>query len=103
MNMTKNTICLWYNHDAEEAAHFYAETFPNSSVGAVVLAPGAYPSGKEGDVIMVDFTVMGIPCIGLNGGPMFKHNEAFSFQVTTEDQEEMERYWNAIANNGGQE
>jgi len=103
MNMTKNTICLWYNHDAEEAAHFYAETFPNSSVGAVVLAPGAYPSGKEGDVIMVDFTVMGIPCIGLNGGPMFKHNEAFSFQVTTEDQEEMERYWNAIVNNGGQE
>lgn len=103
MNMTKNTICLWYNHDAEEAAHFYAETFPNSSVGTVVLASGDYPSGKAGDVITVDFMVLGIPCIGLNGGPMFKHNEAFSFQVTTEDQEETDRYWNAIVNHGGQE
>ncbi|ATO18399.1 hypothetical protein BS636_01270 [Acinetobacter sp. LoGeW2-3] len=103
MNIAKNTICLWYDHDAEEAARFYAETFPNSSVGAVVLAPGDYPSGKKGDVITVDFTVLGIPCIGLNGGPMFKHNEAFSFQVATEDQEETDRYWNAIVNNGGQE
>lgn len=103
MNIAKNTICLWYNHDAEEAARFYAETFPNSSVGAVVLAPGDYPSGKEGDVITVGFTVLGIPCIGLNGGPVFQHNESFSFQVATEDQEETDRYWNAIVNNGGQE
>lgn len=103
MNIAKNTICLWYDHDAEEAARFYAETFPNSSVGAIVLAPGDYPSGKEGDVITVDFTVLGIPCIGLNGGPVFQHNESFSFQVATEDQEETDRYWNAIVNNGGQE
>lgn len=103
MNIAKNTICLWYDHDAEEAARFYAETFPNSSVGAVVLAPGDYPSGKAGDVITVDFTVLGIPCIGLNGGPVFQHNESFSFQVATEDQEETDRYWNAIVNNGGQE
>ena len=102
MNIARSTICLWYDHDAEEAARFYAETFPNSSVGAVVLAPGDYPSGKKGDVITVDFTVLGIPCIGLNGGPMFKHNESFSFQVATEDQEETDRYWNAIVNNGGQ-
>ncbi len=103
MNIAKNTICLWYNHDAEEAARFYAETFPNSSIGAIVLAPGDYPSGKAGDVITVDFTVLGIPCIGLNGGPVFQHNESFSFQVATEDQEETDRYWNAIVNNGGQE
>ena len=103
MNIAKNTICLWYDHDAEEAARFYAETFPNSSVGAVVLAPGDYPSGKAGDVITVDFTVLGIPCIGLNGGPVFQHNESFSFQVATEDQEETDRYWNALVNNGGQE
>ena len=103
MNIAKNTICLWYDHDAEEAARFYAETFPNSSVGAIVLAPGDYPSGKAGDVITVDFTVLGIPCIGLNGGPVFQHNESFSFQVATEDQEETDRYWNAIVNNGGQE
>jgi len=103
MNIAKNTICLWYDHDAEEAARFYAEAFPNSSVGAIVLAPGDYPSGKEGDVITVDFTVLGIPCIGLNGGPVFQHNESFSFQVATEDQEETDRYWNAIVNNGGQE
>lgn len=93
MNIAKNTICLWYDHDAEEAARFYAETFPNSSVGAIVLAPGDYPSGKEGDVITVDFTVLGIPCIGLNGGPVFQHNESFSFQVATEDQEETDRGW----------
>ncbi len=103
MNIAKNTICLWYDHDAEEAAQFYAETFPNSSVGAIVLAPGDYLSGKEGGVITVDFTVLGIPCIGLNGGPVFQHNEAFSFQVATEDQEETDRYWNAIVNNGGQQ
>ncbi|MHA5056101.1 VOC family protein [Acinetobacter schindleri] len=103
MNIAKNTICLWYDHDAEEAARFYAETFPDSSVGAIVLAPGDYPSGKEGDVITVNFTVLGIPCIGLNGGPEFKHNEAFSFQVATQNQEETDRYWNAIVNNSGQE
>lgn len=103
MNIAKNTICLWYDHDAEEAARFYAEIFPDSSVGAIALAPGDYPSGKEGDVITVNFTVLGIPCIGLNGGPEFKHNEAFSFQVATQDQEETDRYWNAIVNNSGQE
>ena len=103
MNIAKNTICLWYGHDAEEAARFYAEIFPDSSVGAIVLAPGDYPSGKEGDVITVNFTVLGIPCIGLNGGPEFKHNEAFSFQVATQDQEETDRYWNAIVNNSGYE
>jgi 2-polyprenyl-6-hydroxyphenyl methylase/3-demethylubiquinone-9 3-methyltransferase len=101
--IAKNTICLWYNHDAEEAARFYAETFPDSSVGKVHRAPGDYPSGKEGDVLTVDFTVMGIPCIGLNGGPEFKHNEAFSFQVATKDQAETDRYWNAIVGNGGEE
>lgn len=103
MNIAKNTICLWYDHDAEEAARFYAQTFPDSSVGAIVLAPGDYPSGKKGDVITVNFTVLGIPCIGLNGGPEFKHNEAFSFQVATQDQEETDRYQNAIVNNSGQE
>src|SRR2546423_15688480 len=99
----KNTICLWYDGDAKDAAQFYAETFPDSSVDAVHKAPGDFPSGKEGDVITVEFTVMGIPCVGLNGGPMFKHNEAFSFQVATEDQEETDRYWNAIVGNGGEE
>ncbi len=103
MTQAKNPICLWYDGDAEEAARFYAETFPDSSVTAVHRAPGDYPSGKEGDVITVDFTVMGIPCIGLNGGPMFKHSEAFSFQIATKDQEETDRYWNAIVGNGGQE
>jgi predicted 3-demethylubiquinone-9 3-methyltransferase (glyoxalase superfamily) len=98
----KNTICLWYNHDAEEAARFYAKTFPNSSVDAVHRAPSDYPSGKEGDVLTVEFTVMGIPCIGLNGGSAFKHSEAFSFQVATVDQAETDRYWNAIVNNGGE-
>jgi 2-polyprenyl-6-hydroxyphenyl methylase/3-demethylubiquinone-9 3-methyltransferase len=99
----KNTICLWYDDDAEDAARFYAKTFPASSVGAVHRAPGDYPSGKEGDVLTVDFTVMGIPCMGLNGGPVFKHSEAFSFQIATEDQAETDRYWNAIVGNGGQE
>lgn len=101
--IAKNTICLWYERDAEEAARFYAKTFPDSSVGAVHRAPGDYPSGKQGDVLTVEFTVMGIPCLGLNGGPAFKHNEAFSFQVATEDQAETDRYWNAIVDYGGQE
>ena len=101
--MHKNTICLWYNRDAEEAARFYAKTFPQSSVGGVHRAPADYPDGKAGDVLTVEFTVVGIPCIGLNGGPMFKHNEAFSFQIATEDQAETDRYWNAIVGNGGQE
>ena len=103
MNIAKNTICLWYDNDAEAAARFYAKTFPDSSIGAINLAPGDYPSGKEGDVITVDFRVLGISCIGLNGGPAFQHNEAFSFQVATEDQEETDRYQNAIVGNGGQE
>ena len=101
--MSKNTICLWYDKDAEAAARFYAATFPDSDVGAVHHAPSDYPGGKEGDALMVEFTVLGIPCLGLNGGPVFKHNEAFSFQIATEDQEETDRYWNAIVGNGGQE
>ena len=101
--IAKNTICLWFDDDAEGAAKFYAETFPISSVIAVHRAPGDYPSGKEGDVLTVEFTVLGIPCLGLNGGPAFKHSEAFSFQVATEDQAETDRYWNAIVNNGGRE
>lgn len=92
MNIVKNTICLWYDNDAETAARFYADTFPDSSIDAINLAPGDYPSGKEGDVITVEFTVMGVACIGLNGGPGFQHNETFSFQVATEDQEETDRY-----------
>ena len=103
INIAKNTICLWYDDGAESAARFYAETFPDSSVGAVHRAPGDSPSGKEGDVLTVEFTLLGIACLGLNGGPMFKHNEAFSFQVATEDQGETDRYWNAIVGNGGQE
>ncbi len=101
--MAKNTICVWYDKDAEDAARFYAETFPESSVGAVMRAPGDFPDGKQGDVLVVEFTVAGIACIGLNGGPAFKHSEAFSFQISTEDQEETDRYWNAIVGNGGQE
>jgi len=99
----KNTVCLWYDGDAEEAANFYAKTFPDSRVDQVDRAPADYPAGKEGDPIVVWFTVMGIPCMGLNGGPTFKHNEAFSFQVETKDQEETDRYWNAIVGNGGEE
>ncbi|MEN0039036.1 MAG: VOC family protein [Cellvibrio sp.] len=99
----KNTICLWFDREAEDAARFYAKTFPNSSVGAVFRAPGDYPSGKEGDVLTVEFTVFGIPCIGLNGGDVFKQSESFSFQIATDDQAETDRYWNAIVNNGGAE
>ncbi|HEX2852578.1 MAG TPA: VOC family protein [Opitutaceae bacterium] len=99
----KNTICLWYNKDALDAARFYAATFPDSKVTAVHNAPSDYPSGKEGDVLTVEFTVLGIPCLGLNGGTTFSHSEAFSFQVATDTQEETDRYWNAIVGNGGQE
>ena len=99
----KNTICLWYDRNALEAAKFYAATFPDSKVGAVHYAPGDFPSGKEGDELTVEFTVLGIPCIGLNGGPAFKQSEAFSFQVATDDQAETDRLWEAIVVNGGQE
>ncbi|MER2537309.1 MAG: VOC family protein [Rhizobiaceae bacterium] len=103
MANAKNTICVWYDKDAEEAARFYAKTFPDSAVGAIHHAPGDYPDGKKGDVLMVEFTVCGVACIGLNGGPTFKHSEAFSFQIATDDQEETDRYWNAIVGNGGKE
>lgn len=99
----KAIICLWYEGEAEAAANFYAATFPDSHVGAVDRAPSDNPSSKEGAVLTVDFTVLGLPCFGLNGGPMFKHSEAFSFQVATDSQEETDRYWNAIVSNGGQE
>jgi predicted 3-demethylubiquinone-9 3-methyltransferase (glyoxalase superfamily) len=99
----KNTICLWFDKDAHDAARFYASTFPDSTVTSVQTAPADYPSGKQGDVLVVEFTVCGIPCIGLNGGPEFTHNEAFSFQIATDSQEETDRYWNAIVGNGGQE
>jgi len=99
----KNTICLWYDGAALDAAQFYAATFPDSAVGKVLRAPGDYPAGKQGNVLTVEFTVMGIPCLGLNGGPEFKHNEAFSFQVSTDDQAETDRLWNAIVGNGGRE
>jgi len=102
-SIARNTICLWYNGGAEDAARFYAATFPNSSVGAVLHAPGDFPSGKQGDVLTVSFTVLGIPCLGLNGGPAFQQSEAFSFQVATADQAETDRYWDAIVANGGQE
>ncbi|MBW8881017.1 MAG: VOC family protein [Asticcacaulis sp.] len=101
--MHKNTICLWYDKDAEAAARFYAEVFPDSAVGAVHTAPSDFPGGKAGDVLTVEFTVCGIPCLGLNGGNVFKPTEAFSFQIATEDQAETDRYWNAIVGNGGQE
>jgi predicted 3-demethylubiquinone-9 3-methyltransferase (glyoxalase superfamily) len=100
---SKNTICLWYDRTAEEAARFYAKTFPDSAVGAIRRAPGDYPAGKKGDVLTVEFTVLGISCLGLNGGPEFKHNEAFSFQIATDDQDETDRLWNAIVGHGGQE
>jgi predicted 3-demethylubiquinone-9 3-methyltransferase (glyoxalase superfamily) len=99
--VAKNVICLWYNNTAEEAASFYAKTFPNSAVTGVHRAPGDFPSGKQGQVLTVEFTVVGVPCLGLNGGPAFKHSEAFSFQIITEDQAETDRYWNAIIDNGG--
>src|SRR5690554_4790442 len=102
-SIAKNTICLWYDDAAEEAARFYAEVFPDSSIGAVHRAPADNPSVKEGSVLTVEFTVLGVACLGLNGGPAFKHNEAFSFQIATEDQEETDRYWNAIVSNSGQE
>ena len=100
---SKNTICLWFDKEAQAAARFYAATFPNSEVTAVHKAPSDFPGGKKGDELMVEFTVLGIPCIGLNGGSAFKQSEAFSFQIATDNQEETDRYWNAIVNNGGQE
>ncbi len=103
MQSPKNTICLMLDKGAEQAAKFYAETFPNSSVGRIHRAPSDYPSGKEGDVLVVEFTVMGIPCAGVNGGSHFTHSEAFSFQVATDDQKETDKYWNAIVENGGEE
>jgi predicted 3-demethylubiquinone-9 3-methyltransferase (glyoxalase superfamily) len=103
MASAKNTICVWYDKEAEAAARFYAETFPNSAVTGVHKAPSDYPSGKAGDVITVDFTVCGVACVGLNGGSYFKQTEAFSFMIATEDQAETDRYWNAIVGNGGQE
>ena len=103
MTSSKAVVCLWYERDAEEAARFYAETFPDSAVGEVHYAPADNPSAKAGDPLTVDFTVLSIPCLGLNGGPHFQQSEAFSFQVITEDQEETDRYWNAIVGNGGQE
>jgi 2-polyprenyl-6-hydroxyphenyl methylase/3-demethylubiquinone-9 3-methyltransferase len=103
MTQAKNTICLWYDKDAEEAANFYAATFPDSEVTAVHKAPGDFPGGKKDDVLTVEFTVLGVPCLGLNGGPEFKQSEAFSFQIATDDQEETDRYWNAIVAGGGQE
>ena len=101
--MAKNTICLWYDRDAEVAARFYAQTFPESEVRAVHRAPGDYPNGKQGDVLTVEFTVAGVACLGLNGGPDIRPNEAFSFQISTETQQETDRYWDAIVGNGGQE
>jgi predicted 3-demethylubiquinone-9 3-methyltransferase (glyoxalase superfamily) len=103
IGQVKNRVCLWYNRDAEDAARFYARVFPDSAVGAVLRAPGDYPSGQRGDVLTVEFVVLGIPCLGLNGGPAFAHTEAFSFQVATADQAETDRYWNAIVGHGGQE
>ena len=101
--IAKNTLCLWYERAAEEAARFYAATFPDSAVGAIQRSPSDYPDGKAGDVLTVEFTVIGIPCVGLNGGPQFKHSEAFSFQIATDDQAETDRLWSAIVGNGGQE
>jgi predicted 3-demethylubiquinone-9 3-methyltransferase (glyoxalase superfamily) len=101
--LAKNTVCLWYDHDAEAAARFYAATFPDSRVVGVHRAPSDYPGGKAGDVLIVEFIVAGVACVGLNGGPTFKHSEAFSFQIATDNQEETDRYWNAIVGNGGQE
>jgi predicted 3-demethylubiquinone-9 3-methyltransferase (glyoxalase superfamily) len=99
----KNSVCLWFDKDAEQAARFYAATFPDSRVGAIHQAPADFPSGKKGDVLTVEFSVLGIPCLGINGGPMFTHGEAFSFQIATDSQAETDRYWDAIVNNGGAE
>jgi len=99
----KNTICIWYDTGAADAAEFYAATFPNSMIGDIMRAPADFPSGKEGDLLTVEFTVCGVPCVGLNGGPMFKQSEAFSMQIATDDQEETDRLWNAIVGNGGAE
>jgi predicted 3-demethylubiquinone-9 3-methyltransferase (glyoxalase superfamily) len=101
--LAKNTISLWYDRDAEAAARFYVATFPDSAVDAVLCAPSDWPCGKAGDVLAVEFTVAGVPCRGVNGGPVFKHSEAFSFRISTEDQEETDRYWSAVVGNGGQE
>lgn len=101
--MNKNTVCLWFEHEAEEAARFYTNLFPQSHLGSIIKAPSDYPNGKAGDVLTVEFVVAGIPCIGINGGATFKHSEAFSFQIATEDQTETDRYWQAIINNGGNE
>lgn len=101
--MAKSIICLWYDGTAADAAQFYARTFPDSAVGAVHRAPGDYPNGRQGDLLTVEFTVMGLPCLGLNGGPAIKHNEAFSFQIITDDQSETDRYWDAIVSSGGAE
>ncbi len=103
VTIPKNTICLWFDDDAVGAAEFYASVFPDSRVGAVSRAPGDFPGGRAGDVLTVEFTVCGIPCLGLNGGPAFQQSEAFSFQIATEDQAETDRYWDAIVGNGGQE
>ena len=103
MDPARNTVCLWYDRDAEAAARFYAATFPDSAVHAVIHAPADFPSGKAGDVLVVHFTVLGVPCMGLNGGPAFRHTEAFSFQVATADQAETDRYWDAIVGDGGEE
>ncbi|WP_151720546.1 VOC family protein [Gemmobacter serpentinus] len=103
MTTPKNTICLWFDSGAEEAARFYAATFPDSHVGAVQHAPTDFPGGRAGQVLTVQFTVAGIPCLGLNGGPIFPQSEAFSFQIATDDQAETDRYWNAIVGNGGKE
>jgi predicted 3-demethylubiquinone-9 3-methyltransferase (glyoxalase superfamily) len=100
---SKNTICIWYERDALDAAHFYAATFPDSAVGTILHAPGDYPDGKQDDVLTVEFSVAGIPCLGFNGGPHFKHSEAFSFQIATDDQAETDRLWNAVVGHGGQE
>lgn len=102
MELPKNTVCLWYEGDALDAAQFYAATFPDSSVGRIYYSPGDFPSGKKGDVLLVEFMLMGVPCVGLNGGPEFKHNESFSFQVATVDQAETDRYWEAIIGNDGE-
>lgn len=99
----KNTICIWFDKGAQDAAEFYAATFPDSKVAAIFKAPSDFPDGKQGDVLTVEFTVCGIPCVGLNGGPVFKQSEAFSFQIATEDQEETDRYWDAVVGNGGKE